>query len=162
MPNYGGSYNYYAGDNYGRGSNYAAGGFFGSLVKGIGKVAGGILGLSPGGVIAKRAVNALIPTFSRPTPFIAPDVGSDVPKDYPGAIKKPGGGLERFLPGGASGYILGRKKRMNVANPKALRRAIRRQRGFIKLAKRALRGTGMSIGTRGRAIGTRGRGGKKR
>lgn len=38
---------------------------------------------------------------------------------------------------------------MNPANPRALRRAIRRQQGFIKLARRALRGTGMTIGRRG-------------
>ena len=36
-------------------------------------------------------------------------------------------------------------KRINPANPKALRRAIRRTSGFVKLAKRALKGTGFKI-----------------
>jgi hypothetical protein len=38
-----------------------------------------------------------------------------------------------------------RRRRMNVANPKALRRAIRRTDGFVKLAKRTLKGTGLTI-----------------
>lgn len=38
-----------------------------------------------------------------------------------------------------------RNRRMNVANPKALRRAIRRTDGFVKLAKRALKGTGYAV-----------------
>lgn len=41
----------------------------------------------------------------------------------------------------------GRRRRMNVANPKALRRAIRREQGFVKLAKRSLKGTGYKIVT---------------
>lgn len=38
-----------------------------------------------------------------------------------------------------------RNRRMNVANPRALRRAIRRTDGFVKLAKRALKGTGYAV-----------------
>lgn len=38
-----------------------------------------------------------------------------------------------------------RRRRMNVTNPKALRRAIRREQGFVKLARKALRGTGYSV-----------------
>lgn len=146
--------NYYsAGDNYGRMGNYpyAAGGIFGSIFKGIKKVGGALLGVTPVGRAAS-ALSAVVPGFGQ---GFGP--GVEVPKDMPGAIKKPGaeGAISRFLPFGSTGYILGRRKRMNVANAKALRRAIRRQRGFIKLAKRALRGTGMSIGMRGR-------GGKKK
>lgn len=37
---------------------------------------------------------------------------------------------------------------LNPANPKALRRAIRREKGFIALARRALAGTGITIGRR--------------
>jgi hypothetical protein len=37
---------------------------------------------------------------------------------------------------------------MNPANPRALRRAIRREKGFIALARRALAGTGITIGRR--------------
>jgi hypothetical protein len=40
-------------------------------------------------------------------------------------------------------------RRMNVGNAKALRRAIRRQTGFVKLARRALQGTGYSIVSKG-------------
>jgi hypothetical protein len=40
-----------------------------------------------------------------------------------------------------------KRRRMNVANPKALRRAIRREQGFVKLARRALKGTGYRITT---------------
>ena len=49
---------------------------------------------------------------------------------------KPGirGKLERFLPGGETGYLP--RRRMNVTNVKALRRAGRRVRGFLKLAIR--------------------------
>lgn len=38
-----------------------------------------------------------------------------------------------------------RNRRMNPANPKALRRAMRRTDGFVKLAKRALKGTGYAV-----------------
>ena len=62
-----------------------------------------------------------------------------------GMMKRPGvkGTVQRILPGGESGYY--RRRRMNVANPKALRRAIRRTDGFIKLAKRTLKGTGYTV-----------------
>lgn len=43
----------------------------------------------------------------------------------------------------------GKRRRMNVANPKALKRAIRRQAGFIKLARRTLQGTGFKIARTG-------------
>ncbi|GAI98926.1 unnamed protein product, partial [marine sediment metagenome] len=36
---------------------------------------------------------------------------------------------------------------MNVGNARALRRSIRRQTGFVKLARRALKGTGYRIAT---------------
>lgn len=44
-------------------------------------------------------------------------------------------------------------RRMNVANPRALRRGIRRIRGFVKLARKAVRAVGLTIaksGSRGR------------
>ena len=43
-----------------------------------------------------------------------------------------------------SGRVV-RNRRMNVANPRALRKAIRRTSGFVKLAKRALKGTGYAV-----------------
>jgi hypothetical protein len=39
-----------------------------------------------------------------------------------------------------------RNRHMNPANPRALRRAIRREQHFVALAKRVLRGTGITIG----------------
>lgn len=42
-----------------------------------------------------------------------------------------------------------KRRRMNVANASALRRALRRQQGFVKLARRALKGSGYTIVTRG-------------
>jgi len=60
------------------------------------------------------------------------------------------GGIQRLVPGGATGYMPGpRRRRMNPANPKALRRAIRRQTSFIRLARRALKGSGYTITARG-------------
>lgn len=69
-----------------------------------------------------------------------------------GALPVPGikGAIQRGVPGGATGYMTGaRRRRMNPANPKALRRAIRRQASFVKLARRALKGSGYAITSRG-------------
>ncbi|MCI0372637.1 MAG: hypothetical protein L0214_14995 [candidate division NC10 bacterium] len=41
-----------------------------------------------------------------------------------------------------------KNRRMNPANPRALRRAIRREKGFVVLARRVLRGTGISVSRR--------------
>lgn len=41
-----------------------------------------------------------------------------------------------------------KRRRMNVTNDKALRRAVRRTDGFVKLAKRALRGTAYTVVSR--------------
>lgn len=49
------------------------------------------------------------------------------------------------MPLGTPGEMMPKRKRMNVANPKALRRAIRRQSGFVKLARKALKGSGYRI-----------------
>lgn len=58
-----------------------------------------------------------------------------------------GGGLG---PLGVPGF--GRKRRrMNPGNVRALRRAMRRQESFVKLARRALKGSKYSITTRGAA-----------
>lgn len=87
------------------------------------------------------------------------------PPARPGAIQITPGA---FLPGGVPlisragaegaprGYHLDKKtgtrwvrnRSMNPANPRALRRAIRREQSFVGLAKRALRGTGITISRR--------------
>ena len=124
-------------------------GLFGGIFGGIKKVIGAAARAAPGPI--GWGARALFPRKRPPTqvmPFLPP-----VP-----VLRKPGirGGLERLLPGGATGLevrpdgTMRRKyRRMNVANPKALRRAIRRQAGFVKLARKALRGTGYSIVSKG-------------
>jgi hypothetical protein len=127
--------NYYqAGDNYGRAGNYAyqAGGLFsflGKAVKTVARIgsavlpgpAGAIAGLIGGGGRAPQVgAMGLIPTF-----------GPNIP--VPG-VK---GAIQRFLPGGASGYYS--RRRMNPMNVRALRRASRRLDSFAKTARKALR-----------------------
>lgn len=112
------------------------GGWLGGVVK---RTAAGVI-RRIGGVgtsVAAGAVGAAIPGMVRP------------PAAPPGMVPVPGvrGKVQRILPGGASGFM--RRRRMNVANPKALRRAIRRTDGFVKLARRTLKGTGFTIARRG-------------
>lgn len=125
-----------------------------------------------------------------PVPFQGPGGGGiPVPRGTPGATPVPGitGVLERTLPGGASGYqggaagapggfhwnksysyakglpagsFLVRNRAMNPANPRALRRGIRREQAFVALARRVLKGSGLKIsrsgfGGRRRAVGRR-------
>lgn len=54
-----------------------------------------------------------------------------------------------MVPKGTTGFGPAKRKRINPANPKALRRTIRRQDGFVKLARRALKGSGYTIVSRG-------------
>ncbi len=75
-----------------------------------------------------------------------------------GAIVGPAAGgalVGRMLPGPGMGLPGQRRRRMNPANPKALRRAIRRQAGFIKLAQRTLRGSGFTVKRTGLPKGAR-------
>ena len=121
---------YYRGDYY-RG-DYYQGGFLASIGKAVGKFGGSIgktaAKLVPGGGLVVTAAQLASNAFS----------GGGRPKataSTPGAIKDPGLGgiISRLLPGGMTGYH--RRRRMNVTNPKALRRAIRRAHGFAKLAR---------------------------
>ncbi len=102
-------------------------GFFDTLKK-IGRRA---LGLNP----AVAAVQAVRSAFQPPR---AVSIQRRVPTIGP---------VPRFVSPRLSQQVDGRprRRRMNVANDKALRRAIRRQAGFVKLAKRALVGTGFKI-----------------
>lgn len=52
---------------------------------------------------------------------------------------------EGFVPPGSK-WVTNRT--MNVGNAKALRRSIRREQGFVKLAQRSLKGTGYKIARR--------------
>lgn len=116
------------------GSSRMAGdpGFFGTL--------GGIfkrairtgVALTTGGPIAALKVN--LPR-GRPSPFGRPLAGGGVP-----AI---GGGRPVAIDPRTG--MPSRRRRMNVGNAKALRRAIRRTDGFVRLAKSALKNTGFKI-----------------
>lgn len=143
---------YYRGDYY-RGDYYRGDPFALPLIGALGSVAAKVL---PG--IAKKAIGAVGSLISRPAvaatigttavgaaagQFIAPRApalpAASLPPSLSPAYKpRPGvkGKLQRLLPGGESGYI--KRRRMNVTNPRALRRAIRRAQGFAKLAKKVL------------------------
>lgn len=136
---------------YGAGDYYAAGGFLDFIGKGINKLAGVVKGTGvpvvsqlAGGVQALTTTSPAlrVPGFSGtvagfgPTPQIIPVPGLE-------------GKIQRLLPGGKSGYMFKKRRRMNVANSRALRRAIRREQGFVRLARRALKGTAYSVVTKG-------------
>lgn len=92
----------------------------------------------PGGVSVSGA--AQLPTGLRATPK-----GGRFGPYVPPAIAGPGGAMGA-VPSGyhyakdGSGRIV-RNRRMNVANPRALRRSMRRVQGFEKLAKRTIQFT---------------------
>lgn len=124
---------YSAGDYYHGGDYYAAGGFLGSIGKAIGGavkgfVTGGPLGAitGAGAALVKRPNVTPLP----PGGLMIPSGGSIVPT--PGLV----GFGQRLLPGGATGYELRRRRRINPLNIKALRRAMRRAKGFERQARR--------------------------
>lgn len=149
---------YYRGDFY-RGRRGDPGLFsgIGSVLKGLGSVATGFLSGGPIGALSSGMK------------LLAPKQGLPAPR-APGGLVFPGGvGIHptRILPGGKPfitqqggatrpGYHLDKKTHsyevrnrvMNPANPRALRRAVRREHRFVALARRVLRGTGISIGRR--------------
>lgn len=121
------------------------------LFKTLGKVLGGAARIAgvvgvPGAGIVGRALQGGGPQTQMPVMSPVPGVR---------------GWLQRQIPGGATGYVekqgskgiktsgMRKRPRMNVGNARALRRAIRRQEGFVKLARRALKGTGYTIVSRG-------------
>lgn len=106
-------------------------GFFGSLFGGIARGVRSVISGSPGGRLVSGIAGAFTP----------PRTGT-IPRVTPIATTQQRGGR-------ATGFTMQavprKRRRMNVANDKALRRAIRRQAGFVKLAKRALSGTGFKV-----------------
>jgi len=97
-------------------------GFFGSFAKFALKK------LVPGGGIA----TGLLAKFQQPTGGIA------IPR-----ITGRGGRTPAAV--GPNGELMKRRRRMNVGNTKALRRAIRRTDGFVRVARSALKNTGFKI-----------------
>jgi hypothetical protein len=155
MPYYGAG-DYYRGDA----RNYAAGGLFdviGKVAKGVSGAIGGFVTGGPLGAI-KGAIGAVKP-MAQPIPFQPMNLAPIPVTPVPGI----GGAISRLLPGGDTGYEVvpsiggGRRPgdtgrvghfkkdgtwtnrarpRMNVTNVRALRKAGRRVRGFLKVAAR--------------------------
>jgi len=148
------------GDYY-RGDYYRAGGIFSSIGKFLGGVAKVATNILPGpiGAVGRALIQApsisndrsaaiarAAETFNR-IRGVSPVQGTTIAPMPPIRLPRlpaelPFGGL----PGGGAGFGGGggggfgrRRKRLNVANPKALRRALRRVAGFGKLARRAKR-----------------------
>ncbi len=129
-------------------------GFIGKAVKGIWKVAKPVLGAAiggpigaaiTGGAIVGAAGTALVAsTGSPPAPPSMPGVGMIQPV-VAGVVQgaMAGRSMGGLCPSGyhpakdGSGRCV-RNRRMNVANPRALRRSMRRVKGFEKLARRTI------------------------
>jgi hypothetical protein len=151
------------GDYY-RGDYYRAGGILGSIGKFLGgavkTVAGAATGFITGGPIgaALGAAKTLVPARVNPMQGTALAPAASIQRmpmlppigvGQVGPFAQQTGGLinvQTYTAGGrpivktidqSTGRVVGRRKRMNVANPRALRRALRRVAGFGKLAARA-------------------------
>ncbi len=116
-------------------------------------VVGGLIGGPVGAFIAGTATGSVLAKTKTPAPPTTPPPGS-----IGGAVSFPGGttlSVAGVLPSHAAigahmpaGYHLRkdkrlpakwvRNRRMNIANPRALRKAMRRVQGFEKLAKRTI------------------------
>ena len=122
-------------------------------------IAGRIFGGPVGAVIgAVAGAAATVPAAKPRAPALPAPPGA-----IGGAVSFPGGttvSVAGVLPTHAAigahapqGYHLDKatksrwvkNRRMNVANPRALRKALRRTDGFVKLAKRSLKGTGYAV-----------------
>ena len=149
----------YMGSRYGDYMGGYAGdpGFFSKILKIGGKIVGSFLGL--GGT-------APAPTYAAPPPppvYRTAGVSFGGPRGLVIGAPARGAALvgttlprQKAVTPGMAGPRLDprtglpmKRRRMNVANPKALRRSIRRQAGFVKLARRALKGSGYQIVSRG-------------
>ena len=133
-------YAYAAGDYYEAGDNYSRGDFLG-----IGKA---IKKFQPGrllGGIARKVIGS-VPIVGGVAAGLIPGIGVQRPMIIaPHGAPEPGitGIVHRAIPGGSSGrghynkqgeFVEGRRPRMNVLNPRALRRAARRAKGFLRFA----------------------------
>jgi len=118
----------------------------------IPRVIGGVVGGPVGAIITGATIGgAVVSATSKPSPALPAPPGA-----VGGAISFPGGttvSVAGVLPSHAAvgahapaGYHLDkatrsrwvRNRRMNIANPRALRKAMRRVQGFEKLAKRTI------------------------
>jgi hypothetical protein len=157
---------YYRGDYYRRGDPFSIGGLFSGIGKVVSGAVGGMLTGGPIGAIAGGAAglkSAIGTSIIPPAPSVSfPGGGGQLVQPMSmlsgGGQITPvpglGGVISRILPGGQTGYYIKRKRRMNVVNPRALRRAIRRVSGFGKLvqrSKRAIARANSAVGNKSRA-----------
>jgi len=128
-------------------------GWLSSLWKKVVKpIVGGLIGGPIGAVIGGIAGGTAVAVQQPATPAIAPPPGSiGGAVTFPGGARVSVGGVLPLAGTGAgaiqpAGYHLDKKtrtrwvrnRRTNVANPRALRKAMRRVQGFEKLAKRTI------------------------
>ena len=138
-------------------------GWLSSIWKGVKKLApriiGGLVGGPVGAIITGATIGGAVVKATSPRPPALPAPGGAIG----GAVSFPGGttvsgafalpthaGMGQHAPSGyhldkATGTRWVKNRRMNVANPRALRKALRRTDGFVKLAKRSLKGTGYAV-----------------
>lgn len=136
---------YYRGDYY-RGDNYR--GDFLGIGKALKKVAGAAFN-----ILAPAPLKAAVNLFAHPAPQVQSFAPGSLPMIAPpllasgGQAPEPGvtGTVHRLLPGGHTGYgyynkkgefIEGKRPRMNPLNQRALSRAGRRVKGFLRIARR--------------------------
>jgi hypothetical protein len=167
---------YAAGDYYGRGDYYRGDyyrgdpGVFDFIKKAAGFVAGNII---PGGGLLTAGAKAVlgkviggrtgtaVRTLPVSVPTLADVAGAAIPMRHtqPGLPPPPiqflgGGAPPQIGPGGTTfggfryGAGLGRRRRLNPLNRKALTRAERRISGFVKIARKCLRHTGYVVVSR--------------
>lgn len=162
---------YYMGDYY-RGDYYRGDpGLLGSIGKGILKIGGGLLGGGPAGAVG-AALGMLGPKPKGAGPIGTISIGQKVfeplsilPGGRPfvrtaGANGAPRGyhlNKGRGKRGEPPGSYYVRNRSMDPCNSRALRRAVRRQASFVALARRVLRGTGMTIKRSGFGRAAKGR-----
>lgn len=132
-------------------------GLFGFLRKAVGGIIRGAGGLLPGpfGGIARVVGGAVAgrTAISRMAPRFASRAMERMVPTQVGRVSPMGTAFKGECPAGhhisqTTGSCVP-NRRMNVGNAKALRRAIRRQSGFVKLARRALQGSGYRIVSKG-------------
>lgn len=174
MPYYGQARGDYATYGYGRGDPGFLSSLWRGVKKIAAPVIGGLIGGPVGAVVGGLGSGGRTPPIMSPVAPAVPRRSGTIAigpmryssqTNYPpvprfgGASMPPATAHERMASASAgagccpTGYHLAkdgsgrcvRNRRMNVANPKALRRSIRRTEGFVKLAKRALKGTGYAV-----------------
>ena len=141
---------YYQGDYY-RGDPGIFGDIWGGIKK-VGRIGAGVVGLvNPvaGGIMTKVFGGGQQTAAAPQLRQVRGLTMNGAPPPILAAAAAPAPGLAGK--GARSRAAMGlpaKRRRMNVTNDKALRRAVRRTDGFVKLAKRALRGTAYTVVSR--------------